>query len=407
MMSKKRNEFLIPFGVKPNNLENFVHIGMLNPDKDKGLSCGLVCVECGQPLVARFPRTNPEFKPHFAHYMDSECTISKESLVHKMAKSIIAEEKAVMFPQLDVSYRGRTGTVFSERELQFEKVELEKRYDIDSDLSFIVPDIVTTDVEGTEVFIEIVNTHAVDEDKLAKIEELGKLTIEIDVSNVPDVFDRELLRDLVITSVDNKRWLYHPHVEGMYNMMKLSITEAEESQSEYEQDAHYVLEYQTGADYADPIDSRLDTIEYYQENYGDWWNQIDRELEEHSKYTYLGVDRKNPNIYHRFGHYALKCHYKIWQAYIFEEFILKAEDVVIMNIVKDLKMFLRKDIEWDLSYLGDIPMGLRTGVYDLTESVHMYLEHLADIGYLDLNGQYRHKYFASYSVNEDFIYDRV
>jgi hypothetical protein len=76
------------------------------------------------------------------------------SALHKLAEQIIEEEKTVMVP----AYKE-----IDKQKLEFEKVEVEQRVER-KDLQ---PDVVGVTSDGLRWFIEIRNTHEVDEAKRA------------------------------------------------------------------------------------------------------------------------------------------------------------------------------------------------------------------------------------------------
>lgn len=128
-----------------------------------GKQCGCICKECGGELVARHGKIKVH---HFAHAneKDNGKISCSQTALHLLTKEIIAEEGIVPIP--------RSGKI--EFHLA-DKVELEKS------LGDIIPDIFVT-VKGRPFMVEILVTHAVDEDKLDKIKEHRISCIEIDLS---------------------------------------------------------------------------------------------------------------------------------------------------------------------------------------------------------------------------------
>lgn len=129
-----------------------------------GKQCGCICKECGGELVARHGKIKVH---HFAHAneKDNGKISCSQTALHLLTKEIIAEEGIVPIP--------RSGKI--EFHLA-DKVELEKS------LGDIIPDIFVT-VKGRPFMVEILVTHAVDEDKLDKIKEHRISCVEIDLSN--------------------------------------------------------------------------------------------------------------------------------------------------------------------------------------------------------------------------------
>ena len=127
-----------------------------------GKQCGCFCKECGGELVAK---NNGKIKVHhFAHATGNDSIQCSQTALHILAKKIIAEEGRVPIPRKE--------------KIEFhlaDKVELEKS------LGNIIPDIFVT-VKGRPFMVEILVTHAVDEDKLDKIKEHRISCVEIDLS---------------------------------------------------------------------------------------------------------------------------------------------------------------------------------------------------------------------------------
>ncbi len=53
-----------------------------------GLECGCSCPACGAPLVARRGEMRVA---HFAHATDRTCASAQETMLHKLAKQMIAD----------------------------------------------------------------------------------------------------------------------------------------------------------------------------------------------------------------------------------------------------------------------------------------------------------------------------
>ncbi|WP_443098035.1 hypothetical protein [Treponema succinifaciens] len=127
-----------------------------------GKQCGCFCKECGGELVAK---NNGKIKVHhFAHATGNDSINCSQTALHILAKEIIAEERCVAIP--------RSGKI---EFYSADKVELEKS------LGDIIPDVFAT-VKGRAFMVEILVSHAIDEEKLDKIKEHRISCIEIDLS---------------------------------------------------------------------------------------------------------------------------------------------------------------------------------------------------------------------------------
>ena len=178
--------------------DKMVHIGSV----ERGLSCNCRCPKCKEFLVAKLGHEGGR-QAHFAHQKDSECHGAYMSALHKLAEQIIEEEMAVMVP------------AFKEKDKQklvFEKVEVEQRVER-KDLQ---PDIVGVTSDGLRWFIEIRNTHEVDEAKRAKLIESNITCLEIDVREQT----LENLKSFLLESAESREWINNPNYEAQIEEAK-------------------------------------------------------------------------------------------------------------------------------------------------------------------------------------------
>lgn len=179
-------------------------------DVKNGLACNCICPNCGADLIAKQGEVR---KPHFAHQNDEEHKCNPqaafESLIHRMCKEIIASYQAVAIPP--ISYEGKV--VQEACCVPFEQVELEKEFE-----NGLRPDCVGICKEKNgkrhaPLWIEINNTHAVDDEKKAQIIKDGIFCVEIDVSQFSqdETIDIEKLIKFLLNDVSNRRWINYPY----------------------------------------------------------------------------------------------------------------------------------------------------------------------------------------------------
>lgn len=143
--------------------------------------------------------------------------MDKDSLIRERAKQIVADVKSVKFPQLDLRYKWKTMTLFTERYLDLDVVHLDKVYEY-ADGSTFTPDISALD-DDVEIII-ILKTQRGLAWGMSALESNKTLILEIDLTQIDGDVEPDVLYDRVITSVDNKRWLYHPHeLSGLQHMV--------------------------------------------------------------------------------------------------------------------------------------------------------------------------------------------
>ena len=182
-------------------LGKMVHISSV----ERGLSCNCRCPKCNESLVAKLGHKGGR-QAHFAHRKGSDCHGSYMSALHKLAEQIIEEEMAVMVP---------TYKEIDKQKLEFEKVEVEQRVER-KDLQ---PDIVGVSSNGLHWFIEIRNTHEVDETKKAKLIESEITCLEIDVRQQK----LENLKSFLLESAESREWINNPNYESRIEEAKRNI----------------------------------------------------------------------------------------------------------------------------------------------------------------------------------------
>lgn len=204
----------VPFGLLDGR--------MVSPaEVPQGLACGCVCAGCNGRLIARHP-TKGRVK-HFAHYQSVACAGAYETALHKAAKQLISESDFILVPELsasayvyDLQYgeSAEKSKTFPSKLLALNDVQEESR-----DYSGIVPDIVAT-IAGRTVFIEIAVTHPTGKEKLARLNALGHPAFEITLLKLPELPTKEELKELVLHSAKNRKWLFNPKQEELEEHVK-------------------------------------------------------------------------------------------------------------------------------------------------------------------------------------------
>lgn len=175
-------------------------------DVESGLACNCVCGNCGGALEACKGKIRQH---HFRHYSSAECKGAWESQLHLLSKAIIEEHKSIVLPP----YQGKYLT-YGAKVQKFDSVlPEESQGDLQPDClcKYTMPD-----GEERELWIEILNTHAVDEEKAQKIKERGISCIEIDVSKIfenNEVLDKDILTKFLLESDKDRRWINNPYTQ--------------------------------------------------------------------------------------------------------------------------------------------------------------------------------------------------
>ena len=157
-------------------------------DAEKGLACECFCPGCKQSLVAK---KGPVKEYHFAHKSkDFDCEHGLQSALHYMLKDCVQEMEYFTFKKDEKAVQYR-----------IESVILENR------INEIIPDVLVT-CDGKPFIVEIYVTHAVDEEKKAKIKDIKISCVEIDFSKYPrDNLNKEALKQ-ELSKIENFSWVY-------------------------------------------------------------------------------------------------------------------------------------------------------------------------------------------------------
>lgn len=183
---------------------------MVSPaEVDSGLACGCVCPGCESPLIARKRKR----VWHFAHN-GLVCANGAETALHLMAKQILADERKVELPAVEVSISATdafgmlqtVSTVLSgPRSVQYGMVNLEVTRDNRR------PDAVGFGGEvDIEHRIEVFVHHAVDSSKAGELEALDCACFEICLTDILGGTSVDELRKFVIASPNRIKWISYP-----------------------------------------------------------------------------------------------------------------------------------------------------------------------------------------------------
>lgn len=189
------------WGLRPNGSLRRVS------DVERGRRCGCICPACERPLVAKKGRQLAE---HFAHEGGNACSGAHETNAHAWAKEILRQKKKLWLPAGHAVAGEWQRETFSARYFEFEDARLEKR------AGDIVPDVVLT-VKGRELIVEILVTHACDEEKISKIREAGVSALEIDLSSYRHAETEEAVAEALIGGPGRgapREWLYNAKVDA-------------------------------------------------------------------------------------------------------------------------------------------------------------------------------------------------
>lgn len=193
---------------------------------------GYHCIGCGYEMIAR---KGPIRDNHFSHaprnFEDkAECTYSDETYRHKLAKEILQRKKEIKVPAVYVFSNDREQAMMLSKphtvsattvrnEIQFYEDEngevkwgrgvnfdtANKKFIIQPDVTFFNRD------DNPTLLIELVATHRVGHEKLAKIQRLGLDVVEVIVpKDSPEAIEQ------VFTVTEATEWLHNTQQADAY-----------------------------------------------------------------------------------------------------------------------------------------------------------------------------------------------
>ena len=201
---------LIGWAIKNNEI---VHISNV----ERGKNCGCICMECKEPLLAR---KGLERVHHFAHIKETNCKCSPETILHRLAKDIIAKSKYIKIPP-DNSF---PVPILNTRILIEQEKISSKDGLVNVDNVFVeregirkgfIPDIVLQSGDKF-LIVEICVTNPVNVEKLEKIRQNNEHTIEIKLTADDALKTYKVLEHKLLEDIACKKWIYHP-IEKVVN----------------------------------------------------------------------------------------------------------------------------------------------------------------------------------------------
>lgn len=288
-----------------------------------------VCPLCNTPLT---PKKGEKNEHHFAHEGDCDTEAATQTALHLMAKEIIAEARKIMVPPITVPWdevdtNGIPPELLDEipeyvyrntQILRCSNVILEKQ------ISNIVTDIIAETSRGQHL-IEICVTHAVDECKKAKAEELNLPMIEIDLHDLYDlkheVIPREVLKKILVSDCSRSKWIccpakkdalpkalaYYRNHETVLDYLN-EVQKAQQRKRNYQRACEYVSKLQQPETYAAALRSLRSDEAFYAQAH---------------KFKFYSKTKEIPFFIDIpiTGEMIFKCDRRIWQGKIFDRWI--------------------------------------------------------------------------------------
>ena len=191
----------------------------------QGLACNCVCPHCKAKLIAR---KGTKRQPHFAHHKSEDCLGARMTTLHMLAQKIIEHEKKVCLPEYKgVYYKEKSKVV------QFNHVRIEQQ--VIHDNINRRPDCVGI-INNKELWIEIMVTHAIDEEKEKDIKKANVACIEIDLSEIlREEYTEQFIKQRLMSCSENKKWINNPKLEEKDRQEKLKYERKKAEQAKVEE----------------------------------------------------------------------------------------------------------------------------------------------------------------------------
>lgn len=210
----------ILYGVRNGEL---VHVD----DADRGQACNCTCPKCGRALVARKGEILAHFFAHEA--TEVNCNPTPESLIHSYAKQQISKMSKLELPGFVVegSHQSKDGQTHQlhwrylpkyDFEVKTAEVECRKH-------EGVVPDVLLSSTDGFFLAVEVFYRHAVDSDKLEKLQSLSLSAVELDLSDI-SVNSSSSALNAALRDVKRWRWLNNRIKAGREYALKQMLASA-------------------------------------------------------------------------------------------------------------------------------------------------------------------------------------
>ena len=192
-----------------------------------GSACNCICPACGERLVAH---QGEIVEWHFKHKTNEECATARETAIHFLGKEILEKHKRLVLPPVVAKVGGRMTSLHGETDMEFDEATLERR------LEGVIPDIILRK-DDRDLVVEILVTHRVDAEKVAKLKAMRLPGVEIDLSRLPRDASRDEIEKAVI-SHSPRIWLWNAKIEAGEEQIREQIaTEKLEIEKELDQQA--------------------------------------------------------------------------------------------------------------------------------------------------------------------------
>lgn len=186
-----------------------------------GLACGCACPGCGAPVVARKGDNRAAHFGHRSGAAGQTCAGAYETMLHRLAKQVIADQGALGLPSVVAAHGERRRLLRPAVVFRPDAVVVEAAMD------GMRPDILARK-GGHELLVEVAVTHFCGPAKVALIREGGLAAVEIDLSKLPHDPAPEDIEAAVLRTAP-RAWLYNRLAEAATEQMRLAAERQEQA----------------------------------------------------------------------------------------------------------------------------------------------------------------------------------
>ena len=270
---------------------------------------------------------------HFSHKVKNGCSpaTANETGLHSLAKEIIRENRSILVPgfkiawyevipeKYDINLAAEVDIKLPDmrsRVVEYDSVEIEKS------IEGIVADAVIT-VQGITCIVEVAVTHFVDEIKKAKLKEIGRSALEIDLSGLlKGSPTREEITTAVLSDETNRNWVFNPlreqrlrekkdEFQRKYDEVAWKQEQAEERKLEYREiNVRALQELMDPDNYKKELE-RIRNDEQAAKKLK--WFHFSKVLTEYPFYTDIPIT----------GEFVFSCDRRIWQGKLFDDYVYR------------------------------------------------------------------------------------
>ena len=202
-----------PYGLRNNDPADWVSVYEVEKhDADE-----YFCADCGTKFIPVQPAA-PRKQWFFRHEALGNCQGTRETAIHLMAKQILVEDRKIMLPYLMMKPEPEVYIEYKwHKEVKLYRLGERKLFNFDAVQDEMwqdgkTPDIVAVSGER-KLFVEIVVTHDIGEEKLNWIRELNVSTLRVSLSGLPYESTKDNVRRCLMTGwlngINIMQWVHH------------------------------------------------------------------------------------------------------------------------------------------------------------------------------------------------------